>query len=151
MKDSLKYKSWLEIAKKELGVHEIPGHDNNKRILEYHQATSLKASDDETSWCAAFVNWVLKQSNIKGTNSALARSFATWGVEIDDCLEGAICVLWRGTKASATGHVGFCVAGGKKEGVVKLLGGNQGDKVCISSYPVSRILTIRWPTEAKLP
>lgn len=39
---------WMAIAEKELGVTET---NNPKRVVEYHQATSLKAKDTATAWC----------------------------------------------------------------------------------------------------
>ena len=64
---------WMAIAIAELGVHvdSLPGQ-HNARILEYHQTTTLRATDDETPWCSSFVNWVLTQSGRRGTNSAAA-------------------------------------------------------------------------------
>src|SRR5262245_10482745 len=64
---------WMEVAALELGVHEDarPGY-HNQRIVEYHKTTSLAASSDEVPWCASFVNWVLQQTNRRGTNNALA-------------------------------------------------------------------------------
>lgn len=46
-----------EIARAEIGVQEIAGVKHNERILQYHQATTLKAEADEVPWCSAFVNW----------------------------------------------------------------------------------------------
>jgi hypothetical protein len=45
-----------EIAKAELGTTEVPGTQNNPRILEYHATTTLKATTDEVPWCSSFVN-----------------------------------------------------------------------------------------------
>jgi lysozyme family protein len=51
---------WMDIAIAELGVHEdsLPGQ-HNARIVECHQSTTLKATDDETPWCSSFANWVM--------------------------------------------------------------------------------------------
>lgn len=45
------------IATTQVGVNEISGNKHNPKIVEYHQACTLQASDDETAWCSAFVNW----------------------------------------------------------------------------------------------
>ena len=72
---------WYKIAQKEYisGVKAIANASHNKRILEYLKTTTnLPEEDrnkDETAWCSAFVNWVMKKSNCVGTNSARARSF----------------------------------------------------------------------------
>lgn len=128
-------------ALEEKGQHEIQGAEHNARIVEYHSATSLGASDDETPWCASFVNWVLKQCDYTGTNSAAARSFTRWGVKSELEL-GAIVVLKRGTK-SWQGHVGFYYSGDAE--YVMLLGGNQGDAVSLQQFKRSDIIAVRKP------
>lgn len=132
---------WLVIARKELGQKEIAGEQDNQRILEYHKATALKASDDETPWCSAFVNWVMQQVGVEGTRSAAARSWLTWGKEIKEPKAGCIAVLRRGS--GWKGHVGFVV--GCHDDTIALLGGNQGDAVSVAWYPTSKVLGYRWP------
>ena len=136
---------WLLVAMDELaqGVAEVLGERHNARILEYHRHTSLGAADDETPWCASFVNWCLAQCWIKGTNSARARSFETWG-QMSGPDVGAVAVLWRGSPGAATGHVGFLLGHGS--GRVILLGGNQGNAVSVTTYPEDRVVCYRRPT-----
>lgn len=136
-------KSWIDIAIAEIGVKEnaLPGEHNN-RIVEYHKATTLKASDDETAWCSSFVNWVLLQAGDKGTGSALARSWLNWGKAIDTPQRGCIIVIkkktpgYTATTGSTSGfHVGFYVS--HSESAVKILGGNQSDQVKYSNFSLS--------------
>ena len=138
---------WLEIAVRELiaGVAERPGADHNLRIVEYHRATSLGATDDETPWCAAFVNWCLRAAWVPGTRSAAARSFLPWGAEVPKTKPrvGSIVVLWRGAPTGASGHVGFYL--GSDPGNVLLLGGNQGNRVSVAAFSWNRVLSLRWP------
>jgi len=141
---------WHEAAAAEIGVAETAGKDHTARIVEYHQSTSLKATDDETSWCAAFVNWCLAQAGVQGTNSASARSFLAWGKELKAPTLGCIVVLWRGAKSGWQGHVAF-YAGQAKDGRILLLGGNQGNRVSIQAYPADRVLGYRWPAGVPLP
>jgi len=74
--------AWLQTARRELGVHELPGSPSNPRIVEYmHSVTTLKApanNTDETAWCACFMQWVLAQVGIAGTNNAWALSYKNW-------------------------------------------------------------------------
>lgn len=121
----------------EIGTKEIVGEEDNPRIVEYHSATGLKATDDETPWCSAFVNWVLKESGVEGTNNAMARSFLNWGVKLDEPQPGCIVVLKRG--APPSGHVGFYL-GECIEGLFYMLGGNQSDSVRISVYKEADVL-----------
>lgn len=131
---------WLEIASHELGVSEIVGISHNKRILQYHSETTLKAETDEVPWCSSFVNWVMKQSMIKGTGSAAARSWLDWGYECEP-ITGCIVVLRRG-KSETSGHVGFLVD--IDDNFVHLLGGNQSNKVSIQKYARHDVLGYRW-------
>ena len=136
---------WMDIAKREIGITEIPGKGNADRILGYHSTTSLHATEDSVPWCSSFVNWVVTRSGLDGTNSARARSWLGWGREIDIPAYGCIVVLWRKSKYSSKGHVGFFVGFNEDKTRVFLLGGNQSDKVKVSSYPSSRILSYRLP------
>ena len=127
-----------EYAKAELGQKEIKGLENNPRIVEYHQTTSLRATTDEVSWCSSFVNWCHKQAGIAGTDSAAARSWLRWGKAVEP-VEGCVVVFKRG--APPSGHVGFMV---KRDGThVWVLGGNQSDQVKISVYKAADVLGYR--------
>jgi len=130
----------MHVALDQLGQREIAGEANNPRIVAYHQATRLKATDDETPWCAAFVNWCLEVAGVAGTNSAAARSFEAWGSKVSTPSVGDVVVLSRGTKPWQ-GHVGFWL--GENRDNVMLLGGNQGDAVSVALYEKSRIVSIR--------
>jgi uncharacterized protein (TIGR02594 family) len=145
---------WMATATAELGVHEnsLAGK-HESRIVEYHSATSLKATDDETPWCSSFVNWVMKQSGYVGTNSALAKSWIDWGNEQINPREGSITIIQRigkkndSTTGSATGyHVAFLKS--ISENWISLLGGNQSDKVKISNFSLMsyKIIAYRWPS-----
>lgn len=125
---------WIPIAEGEIGQREIKGARHNPRVLEYH-ATTGRFSDDETPWCASFVNWVLLQAGQSGTGSARALSFRSYGEELDRPAYGSIAVFsWGGGK----GHVGFVV--GKQGDSLLVLGGNQGNQVKISAYNTGKIV-----------
>ena len=135
--------TWLFTALAEIGVHEIRGGEN-PRILEYHKAAGTGQDEDEDAWCGAFMGWAWKGLGHEIPKTAgLARSWLTWGQPTEPKL-GAVCVLWRGSPTGWQGHVGLLIA--RREGRVWLLGGNQGDAVCITSFPESQVLGYRWPT-----
>lgn len=136
---------WLQVARRELGVKETSGKGNTKRVLEYHQASSLKATMDSVPWCASFVNWCLEVSGVKSPRSAAARSFLRWGKPVSKVAPGCIAVFSRGTNP-AEGHVGFVV--GADVDFIHVLSGNQSDAVCIQKYPKSRLLGLRLPVSA---
>lgn len=136
--------SWFDIATKEIGTAETAGSGDNPRIVDYLRSTSLggsMASNDETPWCSAFVNFCVEQAGFAGTDSASARSWLNWGRKTDTPVTGCIVVFERGAKPK--GHVAFYVS--ETGDQVKVLGGNQNDKVCFAQYPKSRILGYRVP------
>lgn len=138
---------WLAIARREICTREVaPGPGSNPRIVEYHQATSLRAQDDATPWCAAFVSWVLEQAGVRSTRSARAKSYLDWGNALDHPRAGAITVFHRGSgppSSRGPGHVGFLIE--DADGRIDLLGGNQRNHVNIKAYSTSRLLAYRWP------
>lgn len=141
---------WMAIAEKEKGVNEIPGAENNPRVVEYlHSTTNLgesTMSKDETSWCSAFVNWCLQQAGYERTKNALARSWLDWGQKIETPRRGCIVVF---TRDGGFGHVGFFLE--ETETHIKVLGGNQLNpetklsEVSEKLYPKSNLLGYRIP------
>ncbi len=129
-----------DIAKKEEGVAELPGDQQNPRIIEYHSCTSLKADDEAIPWCSSFVNWVANQAKVLGTNSAAAQSWLKWGEHIDKPQVGDLVILQRGNSKSS-GHVGFYE--GERSGFIRVFGGNQGDRVCSMNFSSSKVLEYR--------
>lgn len=133
---------WMRIAHMELGVSES---SNPRRVIEYHQATSLGAKDTATPWCSSFACWVLKQAGYKTTNSAWARDWLKYG-DIADTQKGCIMVFERGTPGGSS-HVGF-YTGKQTSTQYEVLGGNQGDSVCLKMYSKKDLLGCRWPERA---
>lgn len=136
---------WMSVAMGELGVREVVGSRHNPRILEYFTAVRGHIRDDETAWCSAFANWVIRETGLEGTRRGNARSWATWGTQLplEALPYGAIAVLWRGSPSSWKGHVAFYA--GTEGGDLVLLGGNQGNAVCLKKYPRNRLLALCWP------
>lgn len=136
---------WYETAKKYVGKKEIPGSPSDPEIAEWLREAGEKG-DESISWCAAFVGAMLMKAGYRSTGSAAARSYLKYGRRLDRFMEGCIVVLWRESKTSWKGHVGFGV--NETAGGVVLLGGNQNDSVCYETYPKERVLGYYWPTEA---
>lgn len=136
---------WMRTALGEIGVRERSGARHNPRIVEYFTAVRGNIRDDETSWCSAFANWVMRETGIEGTRRANARSWLTWGTSLptDQLHYGSVVVLWRESPASWKGHVAFYA--GTEGGDLVLLGGNQGNAVSLKNYPRSRLLGCLWP------
>lgn len=132
-----KYTELYSKAKGEMGINELPGKAHNKKILAYHACTSLGAKDDETPWCASFMNWCLKMIGEEGTNSAAARSFMKWGIPLQKPVKGCVVVFTR----KGGGHV--ALYDHEDRDFIYTLGGNQGNTVCIAAYRKDRLLGYR--------
>ena len=132
---------WMTAAEGQLGVTEIAGSKHNSSVIGYH-ATTGGFKDDETPWCSSFVNWSIKQSGIKGTNSARALSWSGWGQSLSNPAYGSIAIIDYG---GGKGHVGF-VAGVNSSGSIVLLGGNQSNMVRYSAFSPSSISGYAYPS-----
>lgn len=133
---------WLQIAREEerRKVHEYsaPGQDN-PRIIGYLESTTYDGRiTDEVYWCSAFVNWCITKAGFRGTNSAAAASWLTWGKKLDRPRLGCVTVFDH--------HVGFYA--GDAGDRIRLLGGNQSDTVNTIKRAKSEVLGYRWPQEA---
>lgn len=135
--------NWMDVVHDELGQKEVPGPGNNPRIIFYHTFTSLHASEDAVAWCSSFANYVMIKSGHKGTNSAAALSWRTYGSPVapNEIKYGDICVFDWG---NGHGHVTFFsrVLG---SGIIECIGGNQSDMVRASTYKLSSVAYIRRP------
>ena len=101
------------------------------------------AQTDETHWCSAFVNWCVEQAGFEGTDSALARSWSTWGKGIAEPRRGCIVVFSRPEAGPMAGHDGFFMGGNGSS--ISVLGGNQADAIKIGSQPRKRLIAMRVP------
>lgn len=138
--------NWLENALRYIGLKEIQGIKHNPKILEFWQKIGVSFKDDETPWCAGFVGGVLEEVGVKSSRSAAARSYMTWGVELPGPAVGSVVTFWRGNIDSWHGHVGF-VVGKDYRGHLMVLGGNQGNEVCIKPFNTWRVLSYSWPED----
>ena len=139
----------------EYGIHERTNL-GSRRIIEYHQATTLQAKSDQVAWCSSFVNWCLQQVGIVGSRSAAAASWADWGSGLVKPKLGCIVQLHHSVKGytSATGtatgnHVAFFIR--QDAAHIYLLGGNQSDSVKLSGFPLTKwsVKAYRWPGGGK--
>ncbi|MEP0263803.1 TIGR02594 family protein [Dokdonia sp.] len=133
----------MQYAFSQYGIKEKKGIKNNPEVIKYFKELGYtsKQLKDETAWCSAFVNWVLKMSDAPYTGKLDARSWLEIGMETKSPQLGDVVVFWRESKKSWKGHVGFYINQVGDE--IFVLGGNQDDQVNISSYPVSRLLGYR--------
>jgi uncharacterized protein (TIGR02594 family) len=111
-------------------------------IRKYLKDGGVGLNPAEKAWCAAAVNSSLAQSGYKGTGSDMARSFLNWGEATEAPKVGDLAVFSRGDPKGPYGHVGY-FQGYDEKGNIKVLGGNQGGGVNVSSYPKDRLLGFR--------
>lgn len=143
---------WMRAALNEIGFHEI---GENRGIEKYVEGGKCGAVGEP--WCAAFVNWCFESVGMRGTRSAMARSFENSldFVKLDGPAYGAIGTMWRVSKNSGLGHVFFYLGersvGDGTEIQVLGLGGNQKDSVCRQYHPRDRIVGYYWPKGYPLP
>lgn len=132
----------LMLAISQWGVKGVTGVIHNPEVMKYFKETGHSwVKDDETAWCAAFMNWCLVKAGYPQTGSLAARSFMQYGEPTAKPLLGDIVVLWRISPNSPYGHVGFYVTENKD--YIFILGGNQTNQVNVRYFPKSQLLGYR--------
>lgn len=134
--------SWITIAYQYLGMAEIPGKSTAPFISK--MLTKLKAwwTDDETPWCGVFAGYCLTEACFTPPKAYYrAKEYLNWGIQLNRPAIGCIVVFTR----DGGGHVGF-VVGKDSKGRLMVLGGNQGNKVSIAPFDMSRVAGYRFPS-----
>jgi uncharacterized protein (TIGR02594 family) len=136
------------IALKEFGVRETLGSHNSPRIEKYFSETNFKLTTEETDhWCGIFMLWCLLKSGYErpSFNCARARNWLSIGENVSYGNEqlGDIIILWRGRIDSDTGHVGIYINRDLSTKSINILGGNQGNAVCIKAFSEDMMLGTR--------
>ena len=132
-----------------LGITEVQGKGSNPAIMNMAKTIGVDNiyTDDDTSWCAVFVNFLcnitgLPVVNPKGDKYNLLRAkwLLNWGDEVPvaEMKLGDVGVLNR----EGGGHV-FIIIGKTPQGNVIGLGGNQGNSVSFSEFDSKRLLGVR--------
>jgi len=133
----------IELALSQIGIKEIKGRKDNPEVLKYFDEIGFNGGrlKDETAWCSTFLNWCCKKAGLPYSGKLNARSWLKIGKATDNPELGDIVVLWRESRSSWKGHVGFFVRESKRH--IYILGGNQGNAVSIKPYPKNRLLEYR--------
>lgn len=130
----------LKIALSEYGVQEFSGPKHNPDVMKYF-ADFPHVTTDETSWCAAYVYWCIKEAGITPRKSLVARDWLNWGVPVQEPELGDIVIFSRGDPDGWQGHVAIFIR--RHGNVIYCLGGNQSNKVVISGYDSGKLLGYR--------
>lgn len=129
-----------------VGVHEVVGKGSNKTILAWRDQLNLAGvkvvgfSDDDIPWCGLFAAIVAHRAGKAVPEGPLwARNWAKFGDPVSIAGLGDVLVFARG----GGGHVGFYVA--EDATAYHVLGGNQGNRVCITRIAKDRCIARRRP------
>lgn len=139
-----------ELVNNVYGLKELQGAEaNTPEIVNFFKEIGQAwVKTDETAWCAAFVNAMLKRAGFPYTGKLNARSFLEIGEQVstprplgssNEFVD--LVVLWRGDPNGWQGHVGFFIA--ERDGLIYITGGNQSNMVQTKPYPRSRLLEYR--------
>lgn len=127
-------------------LKEVSGSNSNPELLEIIRKYVPGTKDDSLiSWCSIILMYALSKEGYDIKNATVAaRSWLKVGKEIKTPeARNAIVVFWRDRISSWKGHVGIYMGKSSKPGYIKVLGGNQNDKVNVAEYPISRVLGYR--------
>lgn len=142
---------WVDKAFEEMSK-EISETGSNPEITKYWQYTQMPEAaangdkwaqsvlnEDQTPWCAAFVNYNLETSGVGGTMLATAYSFKNYGQNLGNSkpVYGSIAIM-------NYSHV-VIVVGTNNDGRIILLGGNQGNAVNLSPNGKSAVIRYVYP------
>lgn len=132
----------LKIAFNELGTEEIEGTENNPEVLKYATDTGIAGiKNDEIAWCSTFVNWVAMKAGLQYSKKPNARSWLNTGTKVTTPEPGDVVIFWRESIQSWKGHVGFFLGFSMDKKRVYCLGGNQGNRVSVSAYRTTQVLS----------
>lgn len=122
----------LVVALEKYGTREIPGIKNNPTLLAWAKEIGLQwdYTADEIPWCGLFMGacaweagWALPKPALR------AKAWLTFGNPAPVPMLGDVLVFGR----TGGGHVGMYV--GEDATHFHVLGGNQGNQVCIARFP----------------
>lgn len=135
-----------EIGKYFQGLKTDPAYDSKGRSFDIAATYESGGYGNITAWCAAFVNWCLKEAGAPHLGYATAKSWLDFGTPVAHPVYGCLTVIKPSSATgSTTGHVAFFVE--RKGNSVVLLGGNQRDWVSEVPYRADKVLGYRWPTK----
>ena len=130
------------LAKRFIGLREVPGVMANPQVLAMLQLVDPAVSRDDVPWCSAFANYICWLLELPRSGSLKARSWESVGCRTLAPEAGwVISVFWRVSPESGLGHVGFYDH--VDDGLVHVIGGNQHDAVSLDGYPLNQLLCHR--------
>jgi len=142
-----------DVAERFIFVRERPGTQDNPYIQAWLEDAGLSiGSHDEVPWCGAFAKFIVGRCLGLPTPPlpARARSWLLMGVPTSNPQYGDVVVFKRGTGdqpgpnvLDAPGHVAFFLGWDSLSDYVRVVGGNQGNRVSAMSFPARNVLGFR--------
>lgn len=131
---------WIVEAEKFIGQKELTGRNDHPLLDKGWLSFGMRWLFGQP-WCGLFVAHCLRESGqFVPKLFYRAKSFLNYGEKIDTPCYGCIVVFTR----DGGGHVGF-VVGKDTRGRLLVLGGNQGNKVSVAPFEMSRVDGYRIP------
>lgn len=130
------------------GITEVVGEKDNPVILEWAKELGLEKvyTADSIPWCALFVSIIMKRAGREPVDKPLwALNWANFGVNVGKPMLADVLVF----KRNGGGHTGLYI--GEDTAAYHVLGGNQGDKVCIVRIAKDRLFSARRPAYINSP
>ena len=100
---TLKRANLVAIAKAELGIRELTGHNDGLRVGMYLKTVKLKVGQP---WCAAFISWVFQQAGEAYPRSGWSPDLFIVKVRSKEPLPGNLLAIWF-AKLNRIAHVGM--------------------------------------------
>lgn len=150
---------YLRDAIKDVGIQEWVLDDKRRRVSNpivegfIEDVTGKREDARTTPWCAYWVGSKLERAKIPSTKSGMARSYLRWGETVwkkgdrwdpSRLRPGDLAIFWRGrSNDGVTGHIGFILHW--DDDTLVILGGNQGDKVSIQDFALTKLIAVVRP------
>lgn len=145
--------NWIIEAKKCVGIQEVKDQLTIKGWAKtmgpkwYSDQVDPTKSDGFGPWCGLFVAHCMYVAKIAlPDNYFRASSWLSWGQKLDKPVAGCVVTFTR----NGGGHVGF-VLGVTANGKLVVIGGNQGNKVCIEIFDPAKATGYRYPSNVVVP
>lgn len=156
---------WLTVARAEAefwndAANTITSNSGKARIGRYFSATDYQP-DTVKPWCGAAIAFCMREAGFQDNIPAGAAAASSWEAFGDVALtrilkavkpvpEGAVVVLSPAEGSGRTGHVGLFEGFNQDKTRVKLLGGNQSSTFKVSSFPIGKVVSVRWLNDVPL-
>lgn len=138
----------VEIARSYLGLTEIGATNKHPTIDAWAKTLSGEWLIGQP-WCGTFMAQVFKEAGLETKipkDFYRAKAWESAGTKLNAPAYGCIVTFTR----DGGGHVGL-VVGKTKNGLLKVLGGNQSNAITIQDFDPKRVTAYRWVSTGTVP